>query len=41
MKSLGDLNIPKAAGVPGGNSDALEVNAQKVLDYSVAADKPW
>lgn len=41
VKSLGDLTVPEAVGVPGGSSNALEVNAQKVLDYSVAGDKPW
>lgn len=41
VKSLGELNVPQATGVPGGSSDALEVNAQIVLDYSVAGDKPW
>ena len=41
VKSLGGLTVPEAVGVPGGSSNALEVNAQKVLDYSVAGDKPW
>jgi|GEM_PF-5125379 len=41
VKSLGELTVPEAVGVPGGSSNALEVNAQKVLDYSVAGDKPW
>ena len=41
VKSIGDLTVPEAVGVPGGSSNALEVNAQKVLDYSVAGDKPW
>ncbi len=41
MLSLGDLAVPEAINVPGGNPNALEVNAQIVLDYSVASVKPW
>ena len=41
LKQLSDLTVPKAVNVPDGNENALEVNAQKVLDYSVATDKPW
>jgi hypothetical protein len=36
-----DLAVPEVIDVPGGNAAALEVNAQIVLDYSVAKDKPW
>lgn len=36
-----ELIVPEVIDVPGGNDDALEVNAQIVLDYSVAKDKPW
>ena len=39
--SVSDLAIPEAIDVPGGNPSALEVNAQLVLDYSVATVKPW
>ena len=39
--SLSDLAVPAAVNVPGGNPSALEVNAQLVLDYSVATVKPW
>ena len=38
---LSDLEVPEMIDVPGGNAAALEVNAQIVLDYSVAKDKPW
>lgn len=41
MLSLDDLAVPEAIHVPGGNPNALEVNAQIVLDYSVASVKPW
>lgn len=41
LKSLDDLAVPAAISVPGGNDNALEVNAQIVLDYSVTAVKPW
>ena len=41
LKTLEDLAQPAAINVPGGNSDALEVNAQIVLKYSVATEKPW
>lgn len=36
-----DLAAPVAVDVPGGSGTALEVNAQMVLDYSVATEKPW
>ena len=39
--SVNDLAVPEAINVPGGNPSALEVNAQLVLDYSVATVKPW
>ena len=39
--NVNDLAVPEAINVPGGNSSALEVNAQLVLDYSVATVKPW
>ena len=39
--SVSDLAVPEAINVPGGNPSALEVNAQLVLDYSVATVKPW
>ena len=35
------LKQPLAISVPGGNDNALEKNAQLVLDYSVASVKPW
>ena len=38
---LDELEVPEVIGVPGGNDDALEVNAQIILDYSVSEDKPW
>ncbi len=36
-----ELEVPEVIDVPGGSNDALEVNAQIVLDYSVAKEKPW
>ena len=39
--NVNDLAVPEAINVPGGNPSALEVNAQLVLDYSVATVKPW
>ena len=41
IRPLGELAVPEVIDVPGGNAEALEVNAQIVLDYSVAKDKPW
>lgn len=38
---LDELEVPEVIGVPGGNDEALEVNAQIILDYSVSEDKPW
>ncbi|MBR5634704.1 MAG: hypothetical protein IKW78_05965, partial [Prevotella sp.] len=38
---VGELAIPEAVDVPGGNPKAYEVNAQIVLDYSVTSEKPW
>lgn len=41
LRTLESLPRPSAINVPGGNSNAYEVNAQIVLDYSVASEKPW
>ena len=41
ISPLEELEVPEVIDVPGGNDDALEVNAQIILDYSVSEDKPW